>query len=917
MDQENQKQEPQESDLDLITLPGENEAEAGDLQPQYDKDNTASAVMKNLGGMYKTWFLDYASYVILERAVPHIEDGLKPVQRRVLYAMHILGPECMTKVAKIVGATMAYHPHGDASINDALVQLGQKGYLIDMQGNWGNIFTGDNAAAGRYIEARLSLLAQEILFDDKITDWKRTYDGSANEPVALPVKFPLLLLQGAEGIAVGLSSKILPHNFGELVDAACKYLQGEDFALYPDFPTGGLVDASAYSDGRRGGKVKCRARISKVDNRTLCISELPAGKTTSSLIDSILKANERGKIKVKQVIDMTASEVDIRIHLPAGVSGDKTIDALYALTDCEVNLWPNACVIRDEKPEFLSVSDLLRISVDRTKELLRLDLQHRLDETEQQYLSASLERIFIEERIYKDKEFEEAPDEPSVLGHIELRLEPWKEKLIRPITADDLKKLLEIRMARILRFNIPKHEAMMAELERKISELKKNIAEIVAYTIRWYRHLGEQYGAAFPRRSQIISWNQIEATKVVALDQKLYINREENFIGTSLKEDEFVCNCSDLDEFIIFFRDGRYVVSKVEEKKFVGKGEVIHIDRFERSRDRTVYNVVYRDGKKGPYYIKRFNITSYVRDREYDLTQGNADSKVVYFSVNRNAEAETVKVILKPRPRQRILVFEKDFSEILIKARTARGNLLTRAEVHKISLKEKGASTLGARQVWFDKDVARLNYDGQGELLGSFKPDDRILVILSSGECYLTDCSDTNHYEATVQSIEIYRSDKVWTAVYYNAEQKFVYLKRFVVEGEQRMRIQGDEEGSRLLLLSDTPYPRILLTFGGHDANRPAQEIDAEEFISVKSIKAKGKRLTTYEVANVEELEPLRHPTERPTEEDRAEPNFSSEGHLEYNGEDQDLSETELRDRILGIPRLDFSDDDPSQDKSE
>ncbi|KGN93804.1 DNA gyrase/topoisomerase IV subunit A [Porphyromonas crevioricanis] len=877
--------------------------EAADAKSEYLPETTAS-VMKNLGGMYRSWFLDYASYVILERAVPHIEDGLKPVQRRVLYAMHVLGPERMTKVAKIVGATMAYHPHGDASINDALVQLGQKGYLIDMQGNWGNIFTGDSAAAGRYIEARLSLFAQEVLFDDKITDWKRTYDGSADEPVALPVKFPLLLLQGAEGIAVGLSSKILPHNFCEIIEAACHYLRGEDFELYPDFPTGGLVDVSGYADGRRGGRVKSRARIGKIDNRTLSISELPAGKTTSSLIDSILKANERGKIKIKQVVDMTASEVDIRVYLPAGVSGDKTIDALYAFTDCEVNLWPNACVIRDERPEFLSVGELLRMSVDRTRELLRMELQHRLNEHEQQYMAASLERIFIEERIYKDQAFEEAPDEPSVLVHIDRRLEPWKENLLRPVTEEDLKRLLEIRMARILRFNIPKHEAMMLELERKIDELKKNIAGIVAYTIRWYEHLAEQYGEAYPRRSQLVSWTQIEATKVVALDQKLYINREENFIGTALKESEFVCNCSDLDEFIIFFRDGRYMVSKVEEKKFVGRGEVIHIDRFERSRERTVYNVIYRDGKKSPFYIKRFNITSYVRDREYDLTQGKAGSKVVYFSVNRNAEAETVKIILKPRPRQRILVFEKDFSDILIKARTARGNLLTRAEVHKISLKEKGASTLGARQIWFDRDVMRLNYDGQGELIGSFKPEDKMLVILSPGECYLTDCSDTNHYESNVSRIEIYHPDKVWTAVYYNAEQGFVYLKRFVMEGDQRMRIQGDDESSRLLLLTDTPYPYLEARFAGADIDRPPLRIEAESFVGIKSIKAKGKRVSTYEIDKVEELEPLRQPEETSLPQD------SVSSDTENTEEDEDsITDMEWRDRILGVPRLDFSEE--------
>ncbi|MFC4666018.1 DNA gyrase/topoisomerase IV subunit A [Falsiporphyromonas endometrii] len=870
-------------------------------------------VMRNLGGMYRTWFLDYASYVILERAVPHIEDGLKPVQRRVLFAMHTLATERMTKVAKIVGATMAYHPHGDASINDALVQIGQKGYLIDMQGNWGNILTGDSAAAGRYIEARLSHFAQEVLFDDKVTHWKRSYDGSADEPVALPVKFPLLLLQGAEGIAVGLSSKIMPHNFNELIDAACNYLNGEEFTLYPDFPTGGFLDCSDYNDGQRGGRIKSRARIEKIDNRTLSITELPAGKTTTTLIDSILKANDRGKIKIKQVVDMTASEADIRVILPNGVSGDQTIDALYALTDCEVNISPNACVIVDEKPEFLGVSDLLRKSVDRTKALLKLDLENRLKEKQEQYFGASLERIFIEERIYKDEEFEEAKNETAALNHIDKRLDPWKDKFIRPIKQEDLKKLLEIKMARILRFNIPKHEAMMLQLEKDIEELKKNIKEIVQYTINWYTYLKEQYGANFPRKTQLVSLSTIEATKVVALDEKLYINREEGFVGTSLKNDEFVCNCSDLDEFIVFFRDGTYKVMKVEEKLFIGKKEVIHIDRYEKDRERTVYNVVYRHGKKGTSFIKRFNVTSYIRDREYDLTQGKPDSRVLYFSANKNAEAEMIKVILKPKPRQRIFSFDKDFSEILIKARTAKGNILTKSEVHKISLKEKGSSTLGARKVWFDKDVLRINYDEQGELLGSFMPEDKILVVLKNGESYLTGFSGNNHFESNLLKIERYESDKVWTAIYFDGDQGYTYLKRFNIENnDKREFIQGESDKNKLILLTDTPYARFKVTFGKEDEHRLPLEVDAESFVGTKSIRAKGKRLSNYVVATVEELEPLRVPEPTPKEEDSS---SDEEEEPQPFSQEDDQDDEELRDELLGIQRLNFSDEDGSVDK--
>jgi len=693
--------------------------------------------LSNLSKMYQTWFLDYASYVILERAVPHIDDGLKPVQRRILYNLKRMDSGKLIKVANIVGETMKYHPHGDASINDALVQLGQKGFLIDTQGNWGNILTGDPAAAGRYIEAKLSAFAHEAVYSDRVTPWKKTYDGTTDEPVALPVKFPLLLAQGAEGIAVGLSSKILSHNFVELAEAACAYLRGEEFTLYPDFPTGGLIDVSRYNDGERGGSLKSRAKIDKIDSKTLSVSELPAGKTTTTLIESILKAVEKGKIRIRRVDDMTAATTDIRLTLAAGVSSDKAIDALYAFTDCEVSISPNCCVIYEEKPLFTTVSELLRYSVERTKFLFGEELKILLSEKEEQYLGASLERIFIEERIYKDKAFEEAADEATALAHIAKRIEPFADRFLRPVTTDDLRRLLELRMARILRFNLPKHEAALLQIEQDMAQLRHDIAHLTDYTIRWYQHLIQRYGAAFPRRTKITNFGTIEVTKVAELDAKLYINREEGFFGTALKDAEFVCNCSSLDEVIIIFRSGKYFVGKVEDKKFYGNEEVIYINRYQRNDERTIYNVIYRDGKGGSVYAKRFNVLSVIRDRVYDLTRGKEGSRVLYFSANGNGEAEKVAVKLKIRnARQRLFQFEKDFSDIPIKSRSSVGLLVTKAEVHSVSLLSKGFSTLGGRDVWFDRDVLRLNYNEQGQYLGSFHARDRILVVLKSGECY-------------------------------------------------------------------------------------------------------------------------------------------------------------------------------------
>lgn len=816
--------------------------------------------LSNLSKMYQTWFLDYASYVILERAVPHIDDGLKPVQRRILYNLKRMDSGKLIKVANIVGETMKYHPHGDASINDALVQLGQKGFLIDTQGNWGNILTGDPAAAGRYIEAKLSAFAHEAVYSDRVTPWKKTYDGTTDEPVALPVKFPLLLAQGAEGIAVGLSSKILSHNFVELAEAACAYLRGEEFTLYPDFPTGGLIDVSRYNDGERGGSLKSRAKIDKIDSKTLSISELPAGKTTTTLIESILKAVEKGKIRIRRVDDMTAATTDIRLTLAAGVSSDKAIDALYAFTDCEVSISPNCCVIYEEKPLFTTVSELLRYSVERTKFLFGEELKILLSEKEEQYLGASLERIFIEERIYKDKAFEEAADEATALAHIAKRIEPFADRFIRPVTTDDLRRLLELRMARILRFNLPKHEAALLQIEQDMAQLRHDIAHLTDYTIRWYQHLIQRYGAAFPRRTKITNFGTIEVTKVAELDAKLYINREEGFFGTALKDAEFVCNCSSLDEVIIIFRSGKYFVGKVEDKKFYGNEEVIYINRYQRNDERTIYNVIYRDGKGGSVYAKRFNVLSVIRDRVYDLTRGKEGSRVLYFSANGNGEAEKVAVKLKIRnARQRLFQFEKDFSDIPIKSRSSVGLLVTKAEVHSVSLLSKGFSTLGGRDVWFDRDVLRLNYNEQGQYLGSFHARDRILVILKSGECYTSDFSDSIHIEENLLRIEKNEPRKIWTAVYYDADQKYHYIKRFSIEEDQkRENILGENPKNELLLLTDTYYPRLLIGRQEKGGELRTTEIDVEEFALVKSIRARGKRIAPYLIDQVEELPPLK-----------------------------------------------------------
>ena len=903
------------------------QSESSDTHSDYTPANRfdASAV-HHLSGMYKNWFLDYASYVILERAVPHIEDGLKPVQRRILHSMKRMDDGRYNKVANIVGHTMQFHPHGDASIGDALVQLGQKDLLVDCQGNWGNILTGDRAAAPRYIEARLSKFALDVVFNPKTTDWQLSYDGRNKEPITLPAKFPLLLAQGAEGIAVGLSSKILPHNFNDICDAAVKYLHGEEFKLYPDFPTGGSIDVSKYNDGQRGGQLKVRAKIEKLDNKTLVIREIPYGKTTTTLIDSILKAIEKGKIKARKVDDNTAAQVEIQVHLAPGVSSDKTLDALYAFSDCELNISPNCCVIEDDKPQFLTVSDVLRSSVERTKSLIQKELEIRKSELLEQLHFASLEKIFIEERIYKDKEFENAPDMDAACEHIDERLTPYYPKMIREVTKDDILRLMEIKMQRILKFNKDKADELMAKIKAEIEEIDRDLNNMVEVTAKWFTYLKEKYGKNHPRLTEIRNFDTIEATKVVEANEKLYINRQEGFIGTGLKKDEFVCNCSDIDDIIIFYKDGKYKVVKVADKLFVGKN-IMHVDVFKKNDKRTIYNAVYRDGKQGYYYIKRFNVPSITRDREYDLTQGKPGSRVNYFTANPNGEAEIIKVTLDPTPKLKNIFIEKDFSTILVKGRTAMGNILTKYPIHRISLKSHGHSTLGGRKVWFDPDVNRLNYDDHGRLLGEFNEDDSILVVLKSGEYYMTNFDVNNHYEDNILRIEKFEPHKIWCAVVRDEDQKGIpYIKRFIFEMTKRKQSYiGENPKNVLLLLTDTKSPRLLLTFGGLDSFRGTQEIDVNEFALVKGYKARGKRLTTFQLDKLEELEPLAEETaeapeyiegnDMPAENDEAaaangaSATASPQDAAENLDPDAGKSQQQIIDEITGQLNL-FGDDD-------
>ena len=851
-----------------------------------------------LSGMFRNWYLDYASYVILERAVPHIEDGLKPVQRRILHTMKELDDGRYNKVANIVGFTMQYHPHGDASIKDALVQLGQKNLLIDTQGNWGNILTGDDAAAGRYIEARLSEFALDVAFSPKITDWGRSYDGRKPEPITLPVKFPLVLFHGAEGIAVGLSTKILPHNFNEIIDAAVAYLRGESFQLYPDFPTGGYVDVRRYNDGERGGQVRARAKIEKRDSKTLVINDLPYGYTTPKLIESILLAQRKGKIKVKKIDDNTSSTAEIIVTLQPGTSSDKTIDALYAFTNCEASISPNCCVIEDKKPKFLSVSDILRNNVDHTKDMLRRELEIQRNETLEAIHFASLEKIFIEQRIYKDKEFEDSRDLDEAIAHIDRRLEPWKPSFYRDVTRDDILKLLEIKTRRFTKFDSDKANEYIATLNDRIKKIDYELAHMVDYTIEWFEGLKEKYGAMYPRRTIIRNFDTIEATKVAEANEKLYINREEGFIGTSLKKDEFVCNCSDIDDVIIFYKDGKYKVIKVADKIYVGKN-ILYLNVFKRNDTRTIYNAVYQDGKGGVVYMKRFAVTGITRDKEYDLTQGKPGSKVLWFTANPNGEAEVLRITLKPKFRLKVLQFDIDLADLAIKGKQSRGNVVTKNEVHRISLKERGTSTLGGREVWFDPDVLRLNYDGRGQSLGEFAGTDQVLVVCNNGEYYTTSFDSGNHYSDDILRIEKFRPHAVWTAVLFDADQGFVYIKRFEFEiSARRQSFIGGNAASRLMLLTDERYPRFEVKFGGGDSFRENIVLDADEFIGVKSFKAKGKRISNYVIESVTEIEPREVPEDY-TEPVGTEINDEDEVH-----EEKPISQQDVLDELTGQKKL-------------
>ena len=808
-----------------------------------------------LSGMYQDWFLDYASYVILERAVPHLHDGLKPVQRRILHSMKRMDDGRYNKVANIIGHTMQFHPHGDASIGDALVQLGQKELLVDMQGNWGNLLTGDGAAAPRYIESRLSKFALEVVFNPKTTEWKLSYDGRNKEPVTLPVKFPLLLAQGGEGIAVGLASKILPHNFNELIDASIDYLQGNDFVIYPDFPTGGLVDVSKYNDGQRGGAIKVRAKIEKVDRKELVITEIPYGKTTTSLIESIIKANEKGKIKIRKIDDNTSANVEIVIHLLPGVSPDMTIDALYALTDCEYSISPNTCVIVDDKPSFMGVSTILKHSADRTVELLKSELEIRLGELNEDWHMSSLEKIFIEKRIYRD--IEESETWEAVIEAIDKGLDPFKKLLYREVTREDIIQLTEIKIKRISKFDVKKADEHIKGIETEIEEVKNHLKNIIPFAINYFRQIKKKYGKGRERKTELRSFDTIEATKVVANNAKLYVNYKEGFIGTGLKKDEFICDCSDIDDVIVIRKDGVYLITRVAEKVFVGN-DILYAQVFLKNDERTIYNIVYQDGKDGPLLAKRCAISGLTRDKEYNLTRGKQGSKIIYLSVNPNGEAEVINVHHKPKARLKKLMFEFDFGQMNIKGKSSMGNILTKNAVHKISLKEKGLSTLGGRKIWFDDAVFRLNVDSRGTFLGEFSADDKILVITKSGYFRITGFDLSNHFEDNILIIEKWRPGKVYSAVYWDADQKFYYVKRFTIEESEKPQCFINEHPeSKLYSLTEVEYPRFEISFGGKHKDRDNEIIEVAEFIGVKSFKAKGKRLTSFMVDNIQEIEPI------------------------------------------------------------
>jgi topoisomerase-4 subunit A len=829
---------------------------------QNTDDNQQDTITK-VSGMYQDWFLDYASYVILERAVPAIEDGFKPVQRRIMHSMKELDDGRYNKVANVVGHTMQYHPHGDASIADAMVQIGQKDLLIDTQGNWGNILTGDGAAASRYIEARLSKFALEVLYSPKITQWQLSYDGRRNEPINLPVKFPLLLAQGGEGIAVGLSTKILPHNFNELIDASIKILKGKPFTLYPDFPTAGIADISGYNDGMRGGRVRVRAKISQLDKNTLVITQIPFSTNTSTLIDSILKANEKGKIKIKKIEDNTAAEVEILVHLASGVSPDKTIDALYAFTACETSIAPLGCVIQDNKPLFIGVSDMLKISTDRTVDLLKKELEIQLDELEDKWHSSSLEKIFIREEMYID--FKLYSDRESLYEYLYKRFEPFKKDLNREINDDDLQRLTQIPMIRITRFDSYKADENIAKIEEEIAQVKHHLDNLIDFAIAYFTKLKEKYGKGRERQTELRSFDTIEATKVVLRNTKLYVNREEGFIGTGLKKDEYVADCSDIDDIIVFLRNGQMIVTKVDEKKFIGK-DIIHVSVFDKNDKRTIYNMIYRDGKSGPSFVKRFNVSGVTRDKEYDLTQGKAGSQVLYFSHNPNGEAEVVSVFLRQVGNIKKLKLDLDFAQIGIKGRASKGNTVTKHPIKKIELKEKGISTLRPRKIWFDDSVQRLNVDGRGELLGEFRPNDRLLVITQSGKIKTIIPELSTHFEEDMIVLEKWLPKKPVSAIYYDGEKDRYYVKRFLIENENKEEIFITEHPKSQLEIVSTDYrPMAEVVFAKNKGiQKENLTVNLEEFIAVKGIKALGNQLTTDKIKQINLLEPL--PFEAPEE---------------------------------------------------
>ena len=826
--------------------------------------------VRKLTGMYKNWFLDYASYVILERAVPHVEDGLKPVQRRILHAMKCCDDGRYNKVANIVGQAMQYHPHGDASIKDALVQLGQKDLLIDCQGNWGNILTGDEAAAARYIEARLSKFALDVVFNKKTTEWMRSYDGRNEEPVTLPIKFPLLLAQGTEGIAVGLASKILPHNFNELISACIAHLRGEDFQLLPDFPTGGLMDASRYNDGLRGGAVKVRARISKVDKRTLVITEIPFSTTSESIKESIIKANEKGKIKIKKVDDLTADKVEIVIHVANDESSDKTIDALYAFTSCEVSISPNSCVIIDEKPCFMGVKEILRRSADHTRSLLGLELQIRLGELNEAWHAASLERIFIENKLYQL--IEGCRTREAAYEAVDKGLEPFKKRLRREVTMEDVQRLTELKFIRISRYDTEKADNEIKRIEEDIKSTQYDIDHLTDYAIAYYERIREKYGKGRDRRTEIREFDAIEATKVAVTNAKLYVDRAEGFfgIGKSMKDAEFVCDCSDIDDVIVILKDGRYVITKVSDKAFFDKN-IYYIGVFKRNDERTIYNILYRDGRGGAIMMKRCAIKSITRDKEYDLTKGTPKSEILYMSVNPNGEAEVLKIYFRPRPRLKRVISELDFSTVSIKGRQSQGNLFSRYGIHKIVLKERGTSTLGGQNIWFDEDVRRLNTDGRGLLIGEFKGDDKLVVWTSKYMYYITGFGVEQHFPDETVRVERYVPGKVYSVCYFDKEQNYYYMKRFQLELSEKMQSFLDDEGTmEFVAITSVEGATLKVEYAGAHAMRPADEVDVDSFIGVKSHRAKGKRITTYQVESLTFIEP--EPAEVPdaTDEDVA-----------------------------------------------